>query len=260
MNHSGYVFFKYEGTGNDFILIDDRQNRFPDDKALIRKLCARKTGIGSDGLILIRKSEKAAFRMEFFNPDGSQSFCGNGGRAAVHFAHRIGITGKQCSFTAIDGIHRGELTGENRVRISMKDVKDIKINTSDLVLDTGSPHYVRFVDDLEKENIIKTGRAIRYSGKFAENGINVNLAEKIAEQTIKCRTYERGVEDETLSCGTGVTAVALAACIMYHLPSPVTVKTPGGELKVTFEQNGQDFSNITLEGPVNQVYKGEISC
>lgn len=254
------AFYKYEGTGNDFIMIDDRLNYFPIDKEIFSRLCDRKKGIGSDGLILIKNSDSADFHMDYYNPDGTQSFCGNGSRCAVAFAFRLGIIGRTTTFTAYDGIHHGQLIDENNVKVSMADVTGLENHDLDFTLDTGSPHYVRFVSALENENVLETGRAIRYSEKFKKIGVNVNLAERLDTQTLKCQTYERGVEDETLSCGTGVTAVALAANFEYDLKPPLTIITKGGELKVDFEKSDKSFTNITLEGPVKAVFKGEINA
>jgi len=254
-----FPFFKYEGTGNDFIVIDDRLNRFPANREVISKMCNRKTGIGSDGLILIKNAADADFYMDFYNPDGSQSFCGNGSRCAVAFAFRIGVTGRKTIFNAIDGMHTGELFENDRVKVSMSDVLGIEELDVDLVIETGSPHYIRFVPSLEKENIITTGKAIRYSERFKEKGINVNLVEKLSGNALRCQTYERGVENETLSCGTGVTAVALAANYQYDLKSPISILTKGGELVIGFHKSAKGFTDITLEGPATPVFKGEIN-
>jgi len=253
-----FSFYKYEGTGNDFIMIDDRLNRFPVNKMLISKLCERRKGIGSDGLILIKITVDADFQMDFYNPDGSQSFCGNGSRCAIAFAFRMGIAGRKVHFNAIDGMHSGELFENNRAKVSMGDVLNIEELNMDLVLDTGSPHYVRFVSTLENENIVATGKDIRYSDRFKKTGINVNLVEKLSENKLRCQTYERGVENETLSCGTGVTAVALAANFQYDLASPLSIFTKGGELKVGFTKTDEGYTNITLEGSATPVFKGEI--
>jgi len=252
------AFYKYEGTGNDFILIDDRLSIFPMDNEIIIRLCTRKTGIGSDGLILIKKSEKADFYMDFYNPDGSKSFCGNGSRCAVAFANRLGIIGKKTSFSAIDGFHTGKILDDNQVEITMCDVPGINNINGDFVLNTGSPHFVRFVNNLSKEEIIKTGREIRYSSQYKKEGINVNLVEKKSRQSLSCETYERGVEDETLSCGTGVTAVALAANYHFNLPSPLKIITKGGQLWVGFSELDNGFTDITLSGAATPVFKGEI--
>ncbi len=254
-----FAFFKYQGTGNDFIIIDDRNRSFPIDHSLIIQLCDRKFGIGSDGLILIQKSEKADFHMEFFNPDASQSFCGNGSRCASAFAYRIGIADKAMRFTAIDGLHNGFILSEELVEVSMKNVNELRFNNEDLILNTGSPHFVRFIDDLSKEDIIARGKEIRYSEEFAKEGINVNLVEVLDPTLLNCATYERGVENETLSCGTGVTAVALAANAAKNMTSPVSVKTKGGQLSVRFTKIDNGYCDVFLKGPVKLVFKGEIT-
>jgi diaminopimelate epimerase len=253
-----FVFFKYQGTGNDFIILDDRDARFPVDEQLIVQLCDRKFGIGSDGLILIQRSDICDFHMAFYNPDASQSFCGNGSRCAVAFAYRIGITNITTHFSAIDGMHNATIEAIDQVEVSMKDVTEISKLNDDFVLETGSPHFVRFVSSLIDENIKQIGREIRYSSSFIENGINVNIVEIANDNTLECATYERGVEDETLSCGTGVTAMALAANYYKNLPSPITVLTKGGELEVRFEKKEETYKNIYLKGPATFVFKGEI--
>ena len=241
-------------------MIDDRLNVFPIDNGIFSRLCDRKKGIGADGLILIKNSDSTDFHMEYYNPDGSKSFCGNGSRCAVAFAFRLGIIGKTTTFSAFDGTHQGQLFDNNNVKVSMENVIDIKTHDLDFILDTGSPHYVRFVSALENENVYETGRAIRYSEKFKKIGVNVNLAERLDSKTLKCYTYERGVENETLSCGTGVTAVALAANFEYDLNPPLTIVTKGGELKVNFDRSNNSFTNITLEGQAKAVFKGEINA
>lgn len=253
-----FSFFKYQGTGNDFILIDDRSGLFPKDKSIVKRLCDRKFGIGSDGLILIQTSVDSDFYMDFYNPDGSKSFCGNGSRCAVAFAYKIGIIEKECVFYAIDGKHSGEILVDRTVKIDLKNVEGVKTINKDLILDTGSPHYVRFVSDLKTEDILKTGKEIRYSNEFSKEGINVNLVEIGEKSILKVATYERGVEDETLSCGTGVTAMALAANFHADIPSPIAVETRGGKLLVTFQGSKGNYTDIHLIGPATFVFKGEI--
>lgn len=251
-------FFKYQGTGNDFIIVDDRNKLFPTDNDLIKHLCDRKFGIGSDGLILIQNSTKADFHMEFFNPDASKSFCGNGSRCAVAHAYRVGMIENKTRFTAIDGLHSADLESTSIIKVSMKDVVDLRKSDVDMILDTGSPHLIRFVENLDKEDIIDTGREIRFSEQFKQEGINVNLVEVLGNNKVKCATYERGVEDETLSCGTGVTAVALAANQLKNCSSPISIVTKGGNLEVEFEYEIDHYKNVTLKGPATFVYKGEI--
>lgn len=254
-----FAFFKYQGTGNDFIIIDNRDLRFPIDEQLIVHICDRKFGIGSDGLILIQQSEKEDFHMEFFNPDASQSFCGNGSRCAVSFAYKIGIISNATTFSAIDGVHSAKVETGGLIEVSMKNVDAITSIGSNLVLNTGSPHYVRFTDDLSKEDIFKVGQKIRYSPEFNEEGINVNLVELLADNSLQCATYERGVENETLSCGTGVTAMAIAANKLKNIEPPITVITKGGELEVGFEIKEDVYQEVYLKGPATFVYKGEIN-
>lgn len=253
-----FTFYKYQGTGNDFIILDDRNSNFPVDEQLIVHLCDRKFGIGSDGLILIQNSATSDFHMEFFNPDATQSFCGNGSRCAVAFAYRIGIIDTKTEFTAIDGIHSASIEHLDHVEVSMKDVNEVSKYNSDLILDTGSPHFVRFVDDIMSEDILHIGKEIRYSPDFKKEGINVNLVEITSDNSLECATYERGVENETLSCGTGVTAMAIAANNYKKVPSPITVLTKGGELEVRFEMEGENYKNVYLKGPATFVFKGEI--
>ncbi len=252
-------FYKYQGTGNDFILIDNRKSTFPkEDLSLIEKLCDRKFGIGSDGLILIENHAEADFNMVFFNPDGSQSLCGNGSRCAVNFAKTIGmIDGDQTSFMAYDGLHTATTEGD-LVSISMKDVQNVSQVSDGIFVDTGSPHVVRFVGDVDEVDIIPEGQAIRYSDSFKPSGTNVNFVQQLDGQRIFVRTYERGVENETLSCGTGVTAAALATSTT-GLSSPIQVTTKGGDLTVSYEANDRgEFGKILLRGPALLVYHGRV--
>lgn len=253
-----FHFYKYQGTGNDFVLIDDRQNNFDTENLTrIQKICDRKFGVGSDGLILIRKHVLLDFTMIFFNPDGSKSFCGNGSRCAVKFAHDSGIVTKnEMTFEAIDGNHIGKIV-EEKVSISVNNPKECKIIGNDRFLNTGSPHYIRYVDAIEKTDVTETGKTIRYSKEFEPDGTNVNFVQKFPD-FIKVRTYERGVENETLSCGSGVTASALSAALEFGMPSPVKVKTSGGDLQVSFKRTENDFSEIFLTGPAEKVFEGNI--
>ncbi|MCK4678470.1 MAG: diaminopimelate epimerase [Bacteroidales bacterium] len=258
-------FSKYEGTGNDFVIIDNRTDFFNKDEKVIRFLCDRKFGIGADGLILLSEEEGFDFRMTYFNADGKEgSMCGNGGRCITAFAYSLGLTGKQVRFIAYDGEHTARVLEKKEnvymIEIKMNNVSNIDINQGFILLDTGSPHYVRFVDDIESMNVNNEGSKIRYSPKFKEKGMNVNFV-KQSKKILFVRTYERGVENETLSCGTGIIASALAASISgeksikQHL-----VRTRGGDLKVQFKRNTNlSFSDIKLTGPATFVYKGEIS-
>ena len=252
------VFHKYQGTGNDFIMIDDRKSLFPESNlSLIRKLCDRKFGIGADGLILIREYKGLDFDMVYFNSDGTQSLCGNGSRCAVMFARSLGICGDQARFNTIEG-HLRATVENDRVHLGMPDVHEVKQVGSDLFINTGSPHYIRYVKDVKNFDVYEEGRAIRYSGQYGERGTNVNFVEPDGDNSIFVRTYERGVENETLSCGTGVTASALAHSLKGHA-SPVTVDTPGGTLAVSFMKNDNGgFNTITLIGPAEKVFEGSI--
>ena len=254
-------FYKYQGTGNDFVVIDDRMHQFDvTDEQKIRKICDRRKGIGSDGLLLLRNHAAADFEMLYFNADGKLgSMCGNGGRCLVDLAHFLGIIENTCTFFAKDGFHEAKWT-EEWVELKMIDVCEVEVNDDFVYLDTGSPHYVKFVNDLENYPVFEQGKSIRYSKRFNQNGTNVNFVE-IQGSECKVRTYERGVEDETLACGTGVTAVAIAAhAINKNLNNPLSVIVLGGTLKVLFEELGGVYKNVWLVGPAKLVYKGSIKC
>lgn len=256
-------FYKYQGTGNDFIIIDNRELFFEKNNTdIIKKLCDRKFGIGSDGIILIENNKDVDFNMVFINPDGSQSFCGNGSRCAVKFAYDFGIINNNYTkFISTDGIHEANITKNNNIKLKMSDVHNIDINTKDnfYFMNTGSPHYIKFYDNIDDINIIEKGREIRYSKNYkAINGTNVNFVES-NDNLFKIRTYERGVENETLSCGTGVTACALAISLENKTQeNKVIVQTKGGKLKVYFNKNNNNFNNIWLEGSAKQVFEGKI--
>ena len=253
-------FYKYQGTGNDFIMIDDRKNAFNiNDYNLIAALCERRMGIGADGLILLRNHTKYDFEMIYFNSDGHQSsMCGNGGRCIIAFAQLLEIIKNETTFLAIDGEHKGQLLGD-AIALQMQDVSEIVGEGDGLVLDTGSPHYIKMVDDLKNINIEKEGRKIRNSKPFKKDGINVNFVQDSTD--LQVRTYERGVEAETLSCGTGVVATAIAMhyanCIEEDL---INIKTEGGDLSVSFEEFNGTYRNIWLSGEVSMVYAGEFEC
>lgn len=252
-------FHKYQGTGNDFVVVDNRSGLIDkNDKQFAKKLCDRKFGVGSDGLILIENHDEHDFEMVFFNPDGSQSMCGNGSRCAVKFAQYLGIIENQTTFLSTDGVHTATITGDI-VSLSMQDVQPDKINTfpEHFTINTGSPHYVIFVSNISHKSVKDEGALIRYSDEFKENGINVNFVEKQGKQKIAVRTYERGVEDETLSCGTGVTACAIAH-VLHGGVSPVQISTLGGDLIVKFDLKNGAATNIYLEGPAMKVYEGQI--
>jgi diaminopimelate epimerase len=253
-------FFKYHGTGNDFIIVDNRQLVFDKSRtSLIANLCDRRFGIGADGFILLEDHKYHDFTMIYYNSDGNESsMCGNGGRCITHFAKFLGLITDKATFEAIDGIHHAQIENGS-VRLQMQNVKQIEQNEFYSVIDTGSPHYVKLTSEIAKMNINESGALIRYSEEFAKKGINVNFVEKNNNDYFSVRTYERGVEAETLSCGTGVTAVALA---MHYIGETeknlITMKTEGGELQVAFDKNANGYENIWLIGPAIQVFKGEL--
>lgn len=253
-------FYKYQGTGNDFILIDNRSLSFTGNKINFSKhWCDRRFGVGSDGLIFIENSVDADFKMDFYNPDGSQSFCGNGSRCAVSFAKFLGINkDDSVSFNAIDGRHIAEIKNET-IRIKMNDVSAIETIGEDFFIHTGSPHYISY-EKSDLRNIVEIGRTIRYSEKYKPAGTNVNLVEEVNKNQIRIRTYERGVEDETFSCGTGAVACGLSYAYKHQLTNGlVLVDVKGGQLKIEFKKNNEGFSDIWLEGPAQQVFNGTIN-
>jgi len=250
-------FFKYQGTGNDFIMIDARTEAFDaKDLALVTKLCDRRFGIGADGLILLQDHKVYDFQMIYFNSDGSQSMCGNGGRCAVQFAHDMGAINKETTFLAIDGEHDAFLK-DGLVNLKMIDVEKVENNGDHYFMSTGSPHYVRFVKDIESYPVFEEGRKVRYNDRFKEKGTNVNFVEKNGD-ILWVRTYERGVENETYSCGTGVTAAAIAANLYENMQSPIKIKTLGGDLGISFKKNGDKYTDIFLIGPAVKVFTGEV--
>ena len=250
-------FWKYQGSGNDFIMIDNRDLTFDKSLFAIHKLCDRRFGIGADGLICLENSPEADFQMVYFNSDGNEStFCGNGGRCVVAFARLLSIIKSQTTFKAKDGLHHAQVLGRE-VRLKMINVPEIKEHENGYELFTGSPHFVKAVETVSSLDVKTLGAAVRYSEPFSETGINVNFIEQKKDR-ILVRTYERGVEDETYSCGTGVTASALVAASL-GMNSPVQVETPGGILKVEFIKTGEgSFSEIFLQGPAELVFEGVI--
>lgn len=257
--HPMIRFSKYEGAGNDFILVDDREQHFPDSdtQPLVSRMCDRHFGIGADGLMLLRKSSGLDFEMVYYNSDGRlSSMCGNGGRCITVFAHHLGLTGTEGTFVAVDGKHRARIEGSGSVSLEMKNVNTIEDLSKDAVLlDTGSPHYVERRNNINDIDIVTEARAIRYSARFAAEGVNVNFIE-IKDGAVNIRTYERGVEGETLACGTGVVASALAADHWGLLASPVNVHAVGGSLSVAFDKENNMYSNIWKTGPVRHVFDG----
>jgi len=255
-----HTFYKYQGTGNDFVFVDNRQELFnKNNTKLIVHLCDRRFGVGADGLILLENDTESDFRMVYFNADGNQStMCGNGGRCIVAFAETLNIINKKTTFNAIDGLH--EATIENGyVKLKMQDVETIDVFDKHIFLNTGSPHHVALVENLKQFDVKTEGSKIRYASPYTKEGTNVNFVEQLNSETFSVRTYERGVEDETLSCGTGVTAVALA---MHNAAKTkaeeVTLNVEGGILKVSFEKVDKGYKNIWLQGPATLVFKGEI--
>lgn len=253
-------FQKYQGTGNDFIVIDNRNGANLNlSTEQVKDLCDRRFGIGADGLMLLNDKAGYDFEMVYYNADGREgSMCGNGGRCLVKFAESLGIQKELYKFIATDGEHEAKIDTSGIVALKMNDVDDIENYHSDFILDTGSPHYVKFTPHLSVLDVFKKGKEIRYSKEFEKEGINVNFVEQLDEpDKIFVRTYERGVENETLSCGTGVTAAAL---VCYHNENgfnEVEVKTLGGKLNVEFDRiDDGKFRNIWLCGPAEKVFEG----
>jgi diaminopimelate epimerase len=254
-------FYKYQGCGNDFVLLDNRKNEYDQlTNEQVKFICNRHFGIGGDGLMLLNLKEGYDFHMKYYNSDGAEgSMCGNGGRCMVKFAHNIGIHKNNYHFTAADGEHTAEIDLDGLVRLKMNDVNKVETHTNYYVLNTGSPHYVKHIRDVMQMDVKTGGRMIRNSKEFEKEGINVNFVETMEEDKIYVRTYERGVEDETLSCGTGVTASALVSAHNDNGFNRVEVKTLGGNLSVEFDKiDDEHFENIWLNGPADLVFKGEI--
>ncbi len=255
-----YTFYKYQGTGNDFIMIDNRQGIFnKNNTKLISFLCDRRFGIGADGLILLENHDTYDFKMIYFNSDGNESsMCGNGGRCIASFAQFLNVVENKCTFEAIDGMHKAILH-DDQVSLLMQDVSGIENHGSHLFLNTGSPHHVQLESMLKDLDIKEEGAKIRYGKPYNEVGTNVNFVKKLSDNSFAIRTYERGVEDETLSCGTGVTAVALAMNYIGETEKNlVQLETEGGRLEVAFKKSENGFEDIWLKGPAKQVFKGEI--
>jgi len=254
-------FHKYQGTGNDFILIDNRETGCLLSNEQVKFLCNRHFGIGADGLMLLENEVSFDFKMIYFNSDGHlSSMCGNGGRCITAFAKQLGIIKEKTRFFAVDGAHDAVISG-GQISLKMNDVKNVEVGADYYFLNTGSPHHVKIVNDVNKMDVVEEGKKIRYSEKYRVEGTNVNFIEKL-EDAIFVRTYERGVENETLSCGTGVTAAALVSAIkgFNQEKNSCRVLTRGGELQVTYERVlDHTFYNIWLEGSAEFVYKGSIN-
>jgi len=256
-------FSKYHGTGNDFVMIDGRElDTSLFDTRVIRRLCDRRFGIGGDGLIILEKSKQSSFTMRYFNADGREgTMCGNGGRCITAFAHSLGLDGNPCTFEGIDGTHEASILSNGEIRLKLADVEGIETLEDGYLLNTGSPHFVKFVSELNQIDMEHEGAKIRRQERFGKGGVNVNFVEMgPTSDEITVRTFERGVEGETWSCGTGVTAAAITAC--FHSESDKSsyqAKTRGGELSVTFKYQGDKrFTEIYLSGPALHVYDGSI--
>ncbi len=254
-------FFKYQGTGNDFVLLDNRQKSIQLQSEHIQRLCNRHFGIGADGLMLLENETGYDFKMVYYNSDGNESsMCGNGGRCITAFANHLGLISNPTKFLAIDGAHEATITNQH-VALKMQDVKMVEVGADFFYLNTGSPHYVKLVEDLKHYPVEKEGRAIRYNHRFAQEGTNVNFIEKNGDNLL-VRTYERGVEGETLSCGTGVTAAALVAALtgIANSKHHCQIETLGGLLTVKFNKVlDHTFYNIWLEGAATLVFEGDIT-
>ena len=255
------TFYKYQGTGNDFVMIDNRGLSFPKSNTqLVAHLCDRKFGIGADGLILLENHPEYDFKMVYYNSDGNESsMCGNGGRCLVAFAKHMGVITDKAEFEAVDGYHYATIDSDSTVALQMIDVDTIEVHNTYSFLNTGSPHHVQLENDLKTMDVKEKGAAIRYSDLYGAVGSNINFVSQLTNDSFAVRTYERGVEDETLSCGTGVTAVAIA---MYETKKTnsnrVQLKVEGGDLAVSFEKNGNVYTNVFLIGPATFVFEGEI--
>lgn len=254
-------FHKYQGTGNDFIIIDNRANIVPlltvND---VRFLCDRHFGIGADGVIIINNKEGFDFEMIYYNADGNKgTMCGNGARCSVKYVYKNGIQQGVYNFWASDGAHTAAIDNLENVRLKMSDVQNVVKHSADYIINTGSPHYVTFVNKIEDIDVATAGKAIRYSSTFNEVGINVNFVQTLNKETIWVRTYERGVENETLSCGTGVTAASLLQPSNKVGFNSVKVKTLGGILNVEYnKKSNSHFTDIWLVGPASFIFNGEI--
>ncbi|MFV8270308.1 diaminopimelate epimerase [Flavobacterium sp. GT2N3] len=254
-------FYKYQGTGNDFVMVDSRSNCFPlENTQLIAHLCDRRFGIGGDGLILLENDAETDFKMIYYNSDGNQSsMCGNGGRCLVAFAKKLNVIQNSATFIATDGLHHATIADDGLVSLQMIDIDEVKVSSDHVFLNTGSPHHVQLVDDLENYNIKEKGAAIRYGDLYGNAGSNINFVKQIDESTFALRTYERGVEDETLSCGTGATAVAIAMNVLGKTnASSIDLNVEGGKLVVSFDKKEGQFTNVFLKGPAEFVFKGTI--
>ena len=252
-------FSKFHGAGNDFIMINAIKNEIVLSEELIFKMCDRRTGIGADGLIILMHSDNHDFRMRYYNCDGKEStFCGNGGRCIAAFAHQQGIIKKEATYEAVDGIHKAKVTetspNEYLVELTMRDILSYKLDENSLLIDTGSPHYVKKVVNLDNMDVNAEGAKIRYDKDISTDGVNVDFLLN-DNGNIHIRTYERGVENETLACGTGVTASAMAASLWYG-GTDIDIYTQIAKLNVRFDKDNNTFKNVVLTGPAAHVFDG----
>lgn len=253
-------FSKYHGAGNDFVIIDNREGKISLSPEEIAKLCHRQFGIGADGLMLLEQDETTDFRMRYFNSDGYEgTMCGNGGRCISLFANRLGIFSDKTQFNGIDGEHQAVKISDNTYRLKMIDVNEVVIEDDNYIIDTGSLHLVQFVNDVDKVDVANQGRLIRNTFGKQPKGVNVNFAH-FTPDGIKIRTFERGVEAETLACGTGAVATAIASNHWYNEDKKsYTLFARGGNLIVSFDRISKNqYHNIWLQGPVAHVFDGVI--
>ncbi len=254
-------FHKYQGTGNDFVMIDNRNGDFPKENIkLIEHLCDRRFGIGGDGLILLENDSQTNFKMVYYNSDGNQStMCGNGGRCLVAFAKSLNVIENQATFIAIDGLHNATIDQNGIVSLQMQDVSEIKIEKDYVFLNTGSPHHVTMVENLPTYNVKENGSRIRNSDLYGKTGSNINFVSQISENEFTIRTFERGVEDETLSCGTGATATAIAMHATNNTKSNhIKINVEGGNLEISFDVIDNKYVNVFLKGKAEFVFEGNI--
>ncbi|WP_254526585.1 MULTISPECIES: diaminopimelate epimerase [unclassified Sphingobacterium] len=253
-------FYKYQGAGNDFILIDNRKGSFDaNNQQLIQELCDRRFGVGGDGLMLLQDTNNYDFQMLYFNANGKEgTMCGNGGRCLVAFARDLGIISRDTVFLAVDGRHDAQIQ-QNTVNLGMIDVNEYSMDGEAFVLNTGSPHYVEFVEDLAHKNVFQDGHAIRNNSTYGEKGINVNFIQA-EENGYFVRTFERGVEDETYACGTGAVASAMSVALKSGKDGDfqIPIRVLGGQLHISFHKIGHQFSKVYLSGPAIQVFQGKI--
>ena len=255
-----FHFYKYQGAGNDFVILDNRLEEYNRlDQKDIFLICDRHFGVGADGLMLLNKHAEADFEMKYFNADGKEgTMCGNGGRCITAFAKHKGLIEEETTFMAVDGLHQARITRDNWVELKMQDVSTVEIGYDYAILDTGSPHYIQFTEFLGDVDVVAEGRKIRQQERFMPDGINVNFLE-YGTRALQVRTYERGVENETLACGTGITACALVSAGNQNKHYQVPVQVKGGDLEVRFDKvDQQHFTNIWLCGPAEKVFEGDM--